>query len=95
MKHVYVYYRINPTSASQAASRIDALLSVMAPHCSHPPRRLSRCEDVSTWMEIYADIADFDTFIADLNAAVATLHCDNFTLGERHLECFSLPPLSI
>ncbi|KVW99569.1 DUF4936 family protein [Thiobacillus denitrificans] len=88
MKSVYVYYRIDPVQASLAATRIDALLDTMATPCSQPPRRLNRCDDAATWMEIYEGIADFAAFAAALNAAVQTADCAAFTRGERHLECF-------
>jgi hypothetical protein len=86
--HLYVYYRIDALQAGLAAARIDALLETMATHCSQPPRRLSRCDDAATWMEIYEGIADFAEFSAALNSAVLTLGCATFTQGERHLECF-------
>ncbi|PKO69911.1 MAG: DUF4936 domain-containing protein [Betaproteobacteria bacterium HGW-Betaproteobacteria-17] len=88
MKHAYVYYRIDPLQAGLAADRIDALLETMATHCSQPPRRLHRCGDTATWMEIYEGIADFAAFAADLDVAIQTAGCASFTQGERHLECF-------
>lgn len=89
MKCAYVYYRIDPAQADLAATRIDALLDAMATHCSVPPRRLARCDDAATWMEIYEGIAGFAAFSTALNAAVRALDCTGFTKDERHLECFS------
>jgi hypothetical protein len=89
VKCAYVYYRIDPALAQLAASRVDALLSAMAAHCSVPPRRLSRCDDAATWMEIYEGIADYAAFTAALNAATLGASCSAYTLGERHLECFT------
>ncbi|HEX7971923.1 MAG TPA: DUF4936 family protein [Thiobacillus sp.] len=91
MKHAYVYYRIDPAQVDLAAARIDALLHALAAHCTQPPRRLARCDDAATWMEMYEGIADFAAFAAALNAAVRTFGCATFTRGERHLECFSTP----
>ena len=91
MKHAYVYYRIDPAQADLAAVRIDALLHALATHCSQPPRRLTRCDEAATWMEIYEGIADIAAFVAALNAAVQSFDCAGFTHGERHLECFSAP----
>ncbi|MDP1644545.1 MAG: DUF4936 family protein [Thiobacillus sp.] len=91
MKSAYVYYRIDPAQAGLAGARIDGLLSTMAAHCSQPPRRLNRCDDSATWIEIYDGIADFTTFAAALKAAVQTFKCTEFAQGERHLECFSAP----
>ncbi|MBN8771801.1 MAG: DUF4936 family protein [Thiobacillus sp.] len=91
MKHAYVYYRIDPAQTSLVAPRIDALLDALARYCSQPPRRLRRCDDPSTWMEIYEGIADFAAFSAALDRAVLDLDCTGATVGERHLECFSAP----
>ena len=84
-------HHIGPVQAGLAGARIDGLLSTMAAHCSQPPRRLNRCDDAATWMEIYEGIADYATFAAALNAAVQTFKCAAFAHGERHLECFSAP----
>jgi hypothetical protein len=89
VRSAYVYYRIDPAQAALAAGRIDALLKMMGGHCSRPPRRLARCDDAATWMEIYEDIADHAAFAAAMDAAVRAVDCAPFTQGERHLECFS------
>jgi hypothetical protein len=86
--HAYLYYRIDPAQAAIAAIRIDALLAAMAAHCTRPPRRLTRCDDADTWMEIYEGIADFAAFAQALGAATLRFGCAEFTRGERHLECF-------
>lgn len=88
MKSAYVYYRIDPRQAALAEARVDALLGVMARHCGAPPRRLARCGDPATWMEVYEGIADFERFEAALGAAAEAHDCVAFTLGARHLECF-------
>jgi hypothetical protein len=89
VRSAYAYYRIDPAQAALAAGRIDVLLGMMGGHCSRPPRRLARCDDAATWMEIYEDIADFAAFAASMDAAVRAVDCAAFTRGERHLECFS------
>ncbi|MDA8260312.1 MAG: DUF4936 family protein [Betaproteobacteria bacterium] len=88
MKSAYVYYRIDPAQTQLAAGRVDALLSSMAGYCSERPRRLSRCDDTETWMEIYEGISDFTTFTAALHSAAQDIDCATFTRGDRHLECF-------
>lgn len=93
MQSAFVYYRIDPVQASLAADRIDALLDAMTAHCSVLPQRLNRCNDPAVWMEIYEGIADFAAFSAALNATARIFNCTAFTLGERHLECFSAPKL--
>ena len=89
MVFIYVYYRTDPAQALLAAARIDALLATMAVHCATPPRRLQRCDDASTWMEVYESNADVTAFAAALDAAAATHGCTAFIQGERHLECFA------
>lgn len=91
MRHAYVYYRIDPAQLHLATARIDALLDMMARHCAARPRRLMRCDDPLTWMEIYEGIADYAAFSNALKAALRGLGCDGFTRGERHLECFAMP----
>lgn len=44
-------------------------------------------------MEIYEDIPDMAAFVTALNSAVEALRCGEFTLDERHLECFVAPSL--
>jgi hypothetical protein len=89
VRHAYIYYRIDPAQAALAATRIDALLDALTPYCKHPPRRLQRCDDPATWMEIYDGITDFAAFSAALDAALQTHDCMAAIVGERHLECFS------
>ena len=89
MKCAYVYYRIDLAQAAVAAEKIDVLLGTMAARCSQPPRRLARCDDPATWIEIYEGIADYAAFATALSAAARDSNCAAFTQGERHLECFS------
>jgi hypothetical protein len=89
VRSTYVYYRIDPAQATLAAARIDVLLEMMGGHCGQPPRRLARCDDAATWMEIYEEVADDAVFSAALDAAVRAVDCAAFTRGERHLECFT------
>lgn len=91
MVDAYVYYRIDLARGTLAAARIDALLNAMRGHCARAPRRRTRCDDPSTWLEIYEGIADFATFVRALDSASLALGCAEITLGERHLECFAAP----
>jgi len=91
LRHAYVYYRVAPARAALAAPRIDALLAALAPHCSTPPRQLVRCEDVTTWMEVYEGIADWPGFEAALHTQLAALGIPELLDGPRHLECFVTP----
>ena len=91
MKQAYIYYRIDPEQADLASACIASLLTAMAKHCSQPPRRLIRCDDPSTWMEVYEGIADFPAFSIALKQAALEFDCVAFTDGDRHLECFAEP----
>ena len=91
MRHAYVYYRVAPAQAAAAAARVDVLLQAMAPHCGQPPRQLVRCDDTTTWMEIYEGIADWPAFAAALRATEAQTGLAAFVDGDRHLECFAAP----
>jgi hypothetical protein len=95
VRHAYVYYRIDLTQAHLAGRQIDALLLTMAAHCGQLPHRMQRCDDPATWMETYPDINDFEAFSAALNDAINTLACTEFVVGERHLESFSAPVISL
>lgn len=91
MECAFVYYRIDSAHAFEAAGRIDDLLKKMASHCMLPPRRLCRCDDPDTWMEIYEGIADLPGFVTALQNELRAGRADHFVVGERHLECFRLP----
>lgn len=85
----YVYYRVRPDRATEAAARIDALLDALAPHCAHRPRRARRCDEAALWMEIYDGISDWQAFEAALAAEVRRLSVARFVDGARHIECFA------
>ena len=89
MRAAYIYYRIDPVRAIETASCIDALLSAMAPHCLQPPRRLRRCDDAGTWMEIYEGIEDWPAFVRALELEAKRCDADRHATDGRHIECFS------
>jgi hypothetical protein len=91
VRHLFVYYRIDPTQAAAAARAVDALLVQLAPYCDTPPRRLARCDEPELWMEVYEGIVDFASFARQLDEAVRVLDCHRFIEGERHLESFCVP----
>jgi len=91
VRHVYIYYRIDPAQAETAARAVDALLAMLAPHCATPPYRLTRCDEPELWMEVYAGIADFAVFNQRLDESLNVLGCHRFIEGERHLESFCVP----
>jgi len=88
VRTAYVYYRIDPAHVAACAGRIDALLAAMAPCCANPPRRLRRCDDADTWMEIYEGIADWAAFERALEREVRRSGAARHVTGSRHLECF-------
>jgi hypothetical protein len=91
VRDAYVYYRVDPLNAAAAAACADRLLQALAAHCAQSPRRLQRCDDASTWMEIYPGIADWSAFAQALPAAFGASGLPAHIVGERHLECFVTP----
>lgn len=88
MRHVYVYYRIDAARTAQLAACVDALFAALRAYCTTPPRRLRRCDDASTWMEVYEGVRDAAAFAATMNEQVAQLGLDALISGGRHVECF-------
>jgi hypothetical protein len=88
VRHVYIYYRIDPAQAETAARAVDTLLAALAPYCSVAPRRLARCDEPALWMEVYQDIADFAAFSRQLDDTLRQINPDAFIVGERHQENF-------
>ena len=84
---VYVYYHVADELVARAETQIDALLASLTPHCTGA-RRARRCDDATTWMEVYEGIDTLAPFMAVLDAAVESFDCAEFTRGERHVECF-------
>lgn len=84
-----MYYRVNTARAAQAARHVDALQRALAPLCSTLPRRMSRCDDADTWMEVYEGIADWPAFEAGLARGAERLVAAGLIDGSRHLECFT------
>jgi hypothetical protein len=91
VRHVYIYYRIDPAQTETAARAVDALLAMLAPQCSTPPHRLTRCDDPELWMEVYEGISDFASFARQIEEVTRALGCHGFIEGERHLESFCVP----
>jgi len=92
VRHVYIYYRIDPAQADAAAHAVDALLTQLTPYCAIPPRRLVRCDEPELWMEVYEGIADWAAFETALQVAEAGLTQVGIPFDSRHCECFC-PPL--
>jgi len=92
VKSAYVYYRINPAQGAAAARAVEALLTMLAPHCATPPRYLTRCDEPEVWMEVYEGIDDFASFTRHIAEAVHALGYHRLIEGERHLESFCVPP---
>jgi len=92
---VYVYYRVAADTAP-ARARIHALMTEVETRTGVKGCLLARCDDPSTWMEIYAPVARPASFRRAL-AALATRHGAQLLArdGQRHVESFgALPPLA-
>lgn len=88
MRHAYVYYRVDPVAAPRAAAGVDALFATLSAYCNMPPRRLMRCDDATTWMEVYEGIADWPGFSAAMAEHLRTSPLAPLIDGERHVEWF-------
>ncbi|MEQ1662254.1 MAG: DUF4936 family protein [Thiobacillus sp.] len=88
MRHVYIYYRIDPRQATAAAQAVDLLLDQLTPFCGIKPRRLARCDEPDLWMEIYEDIFDFAAFETALRQFEQQLIPVGIQADSRHQECF-------
>jgi hypothetical protein len=88
VRAAYVYYRIQPACTDDALQRVAGLMRAMRAFCGQPPRMMQRCDDPTTWMEIYEDIADWPAFVSALDRATAESGLASCLAGERHIECF-------
>jgi ribosome-binding factor A len=89
LQHVYVYYRVVPEDAAAARTEVAALQQALAAHCGSPPRLARRCDDPSTWMEIYEDLANASAFVAVMADRLEEAQLDTLRRCKRHVECFS------
>jgi len=89
MRTACVYYRVEPAHATECARCVDALLAAMASCCAIPPRRLRRCDDADTWMELYEGVVDWAAFEHALERETRLSGAGRYATGGRHLECFT------
>ena len=87
--HFYVYYRVDGDTAA-ARAKIAALIAAVEARTGIAGRLLARCEDPSTWMEVYEPVRDAAPFARALAACVrrtgaAAVAAD----GVRRIECFA------
>jgi hypothetical protein len=88
--HCYVYYRIDPAQAIEAAEAVKGAQEDLRRRTGVVGRRLRRADDTTTWMEIYENIADRRSFEDCLGALVSEHHLERWLApaSRRHLECF-------
>ena len=89
--HFYVYYRVDGDMAA-ARAKIAALTAEVEARTGVSGRLLARCDDPSTWMEVYEPVRDAAAFARALAACVrktgaAAVAAD----GMRRIECFAAP----
>ena len=86
---LYIYYKVDPASAAELASRVASMQAALA--ASHNAdaaikRRPGEQNGLQTWMEVYLDVsAGFDAALAQavIDSGVAGL-----ISGQRHTEIF-------
>ena len=90
--HVYVWYRVAADTPA-ARAKIGALLADVEARTGVAGRLLARCDDPSTWMEVYEPVGGVGAFTRTLAACVrrqgaAAVAAD----GNRRSECFAALP---
>jgi hypothetical protein len=86
--NLYVYFKAPPTA--DVPGRVRAMQEDVARETGVRGRLMRRRDNPETWMEVYEDVGDFDTFESRL-AAAADRHAvaDVLKDGERrHVERF-------
>jgi len=87
--HVYVYYRVIGEQAAARAT-ITALLADVEARTGVAGRLLARCDDPSTWMEVYEPVERPGTFARTLAACARRVGAAGVALdGRRTVERFA------
>ena len=85
----YVYYRV-VAGAPHARAVIASLLADVAARSGIEGRLLTRCDDTSTWMEVYEAVDDADAFARTLDRCVRQVRAAQIAVdGRRTVERFS------
>lgn len=86
--HFYVYYRVAADTAESRAL-IAALMAEVEARTGISGRLLARCEDPSTWMEVYEAVVDANAFLSALDGSVRTNGAASVAInGRRTIERF-------
>jgi len=85
--HYYVWYRV-PGQAGPARSAVNAVIADVVRATGVSGRLCQRCDDPSTWMEIYERVHDVAAFDAALAAAVIRHGVEAHMPDGRHVERF-------
>ncbi|MEO8305348.1 MAG: DUF4936 family protein [Betaproteobacteria bacterium] len=86
--HLYVYYRVAADTA-EARALIAALMTDVAARTGIRGRLLARCEDPSTWMEVYESIVEPAPFLRVLDESVTANGASRVSIdGRRTIERF-------
>lgn len=87
--HFYVYYRVDGDPVA-ARAKIAALIAEVEARTGIAGRLLARCDDPSTWMEVYEPVRDAAPFARALAACVRRVGAAVVaTDGIRRIECFA------
>jgi len=89
--HFYVYYRVGEDTA-EARAKIGALIAEVEARTGISGRLLARCDDASTWMEVYEPVRNAGSFARTLAACVRKAGAADVAAdGTRRIECFAAP----
>ncbi|GGY10580.1 DUF4936 family protein [Paludibacterium paludis] len=83
-RNVYIYYRLTGIDSPDAET-LKAMQAWLAEHGGVRGRLMRKCDDATTWMEVYEGIADQEAFAAALSDA---LRRHGIGKEGRHIEWF-------
>ena len=86
----YVYYKVREADSASALAAVTLLQRELADATGIRGRLLRRRDDPSTWMEVYENVTDGDSFEAMLQSLVETRKIPAWLApgGGRHQEIF-------
>ena len=87
---VYVYYRVTGDLAAARVAAAD-LMHQIQQQTGAGGRLLVRCNDPSTWLEVYGPVHDVTAFVDALDRLATGHALAHHVADRRHVECFRTP----
>jgi len=86
----YIYYKVKPHAAVEVRAAVEELQRTLLARAGVPGRLLCRQDGPETWMEVYENVPDPDSFQAVMDSELERLHIDDLLGSEspRRTEVF-------